>query len=355
MLDRLPIELLELILRFAAPLVYNYALCEERRETLRSCCLTSQRMRAVAQPMLPEVFAARKREEHVEALEAGGRGRQVKVLIYNGQYHREEEAGWLHRILAACRCVRDLRLFHAVLDLKWLEPLSEMRRVILWGGGIRLTDPATALPQLEELSMTDTASVPEDFRLLLRGHCLAALQSFSAQGLSCDEAAFSSALSSGFFNDLKLIVLSADDLARLPSSFPHPDPSRVLLTLDPVPPSSEFTPPFKPVHLSLCPRDIVEDLVDTPARLVAVRSFLPALSQHTICNLGVPDFLHPSRTLPSKLASLRRELLKACADNKIRVVWTARRTSWDSMVPPEFRAVLAEEAALRGGERRQKV
>ncbi|BGP15327.1 hypothetical protein JCM10213v2_003289 [Rhodosporidiobolus nylandii] len=321
MLDRLPVELLEHILRFAAPLDYTPELYKERRATLKRFCLVSRGLRAAAQPMLPEVVLVDGAKD-VGALETGGRGRQIKLLVYQRPFVEKlaDDAHSLQRTLAACPLVRDLRFFDVDLNLKLLEPLRELRRVAFFDS-----------------------------------HCLPALRSFAVTSLGPeDERAFSAALSAGFFDTIKLI-LSAEEISELPSSFPYPDPSLVLLTMITVPAPSDFTPPFKPIHLALCPRVTLEDTVDEPELLVAIRSFLPALSQHsTIRNLGVPDFLHPSHALSGELASLRIELLKACTDNKVRIVWTAARSLWDSMVLPEFRAVLVEEAASRGQETEQK-
>jgi hypothetical protein len=58
MLDRLPTELLIKVFRHAAPLDYSPSFYLERRELLFNCCLVSRRLRAIAQPMLPEVFLA---------------------------------------------------------------------------------------------------------------------------------------------------------------------------------------------------------------------------------------------------------------------------------------------------------
>ncbi|GAA6027185.1 hypothetical protein JCM8097_002465 [Rhodosporidiobolus ruineniae] len=58
MLSRLPVELLRLIIREAAPLEYRSSTYKDRRRTLRSRCLVDKRMRAVAQPMLAEVVEA---------------------------------------------------------------------------------------------------------------------------------------------------------------------------------------------------------------------------------------------------------------------------------------------------------
>ncbi|GAA5956033.1 hypothetical protein JCM10213_005257 [Rhodosporidiobolus nylandii] len=356
MLDRLPVELLEHILRFAAPLDYTPELYKERRATLKRFCLVSRGLRAAAQPMLPEVVLVDGAKD-VGALETGGRGRQIKLLVYQRPFVEKlaDDAHSLQRTLAACPLVRDLRFFDVDLNLKLLEPLRELRRVAFFDSCVHLTDAATVLPKVEELSIEFTAMDPGDLRLMLRSHCLPALRSFAVTSLGPeDERAFSAALSAGFFDTIKLI-LSAEEISELPSSFPYPDPSLVLLTMITVPAPSDFTPPFKPIHLALCPRVTLEDTVDEPELLVAIRSFLPALSQHsTIRNLGVPDFLHPSHALSGELASLRIELLKACTDNKVRIVWTAARSLWDSMVLPEFRAVLVEEAASRGQETEQK-
>ncbi|BGP15212.1 hypothetical protein JCM10213_000836 [Rhodosporidiobolus nylandii] len=335
MADRLPVELLEQILRLAAPLEYTRELYDERRETLISCCLVSRTMRELAQPMLPEVFAART-EKDVEVLETEGRGTQVKLLAYrrvrqrssSQTYTLSDEGDRLRRVLAACHLVRDLRFFDTVLDLNLLAPLSELRRLVLVDGRIDLNNPEATLPKLEELSMDATQMDSVEFGVLLRTHCLPALQSLAVTGLDPDDgAAFSSAISSGFFDSAKHIVLDAH--------FPSPE---------------EFTLSFKPTHLALSPSATLEDVLTNPGLPDAIRSFLPVLSLHsTICNLGIPDCLHPELALPSELALARDELLEACTKREVKVVWTADRTMWDSLVLSEFRAVLAE-AAPRGTE-----
>ncbi|BGP15189.1 hypothetical protein JCM10213_000861 [Rhodosporidiobolus nylandii] len=363
MLDRLPVELLQHILRLAAPLDYTPELYEERRANLRSCCLVSQRMRELAQPMLLEVSEV-KTDEDIEALETNGRGKQVKLLAYRRVRQRSssriyalsEHADRLRRVLAACHLVRDVRYFDPVVDLNLLAPLS-VRRVVFAGCWVDLTDAGITLPKLEELSMDATVMDSVEFGLLLRRCCLPALQFFAVTGVEpSDGAAFSSAISSGFFNSAKHIVLDAYDLARLPPSFPLPDPSQVLLTTSRYFAPDTFAPPFKPVHLAFYPRATLEYFGSGTAGRDAIKSFLPALSQHpTVRNLGIPDCLHPKQVLPSELASARDELLKACADNEVRVVWTTELTEWDSLVPHEFRAFLAEEAALREREAGERV
>ncbi|BGP15251.1 hypothetical protein JCM10213_000706 [Rhodosporidiobolus nylandii] len=352
MLDRLPVELLQHILRLAAPLDYTPELYKERRATLKSCCFVSRRIRVVAQPMLLEVFQV-KTDEDVEAMETDGRGPQVKLLVCDGGHwscELENQTARLHRALGACPLVRDLRLFDADLKMELLAPLSELRRVVFVDCWVDLTDAEITLPKLEELSMNATAMDSVELGVLLRRCCLPALQSLAVTGLEpSDGAAFSSALSSGFFENVQLMVLSANDLARLPPSFPVPVPSRVLLATSLFPAPDDFTPSFKPTHLALYPSATLEGVLAEPGLPAPLRAFLPVLSQHSsLRNLGIPDCLHPSQTLPSELASARDELLKACTKHEVNIVWTAELTKWDSLVPPEFRAVLAEEAELKG-------
>ncbi|GAA6027210.1 hypothetical protein JCM8097_002487 [Rhodosporidiobolus ruineniae] len=56
MLSRLPVELLRLIVREAAPLEYRSSTYKDRRSTLRSLCLVDKRTCAVAQPILAELI-----------------------------------------------------------------------------------------------------------------------------------------------------------------------------------------------------------------------------------------------------------------------------------------------------------
>ncbi|BGP15100.1 hypothetical protein JCM10213v2_003055 [Rhodosporidiobolus nylandii] len=90
MLDRLPVELLSLVLRLAAPLDYTPELYKERRATLRSCCLVSRPLRELAQPMLAEVAAVRNQKD-VKELAVEREGRSIHEAVELLAVHKIEE------------------------------------------------------------------------------------------------------------------------------------------------------------------------------------------------------------------------------------------------------------------------
>jgi hypothetical protein len=86
MLDRLPPELLLRVLELAAPLDYTPTFYLERRALLRSCCLVSQTLRDLAQPMLPDVYLAESKGqvEYLKSVEDEAWAGSIRLLVVNG-------------------------------------------------------------------------------------------------------------------------------------------------------------------------------------------------------------------------------------------------------------------------------
>ncbi|BGP15173.1 hypothetical protein JCM10213v2_003130 [Rhodosporidiobolus nylandii] len=125
MLDCLPVELLQHILRLAAPLDYSPELYKERRSTLRSCCLVNRTMRELAQPMLPEVFVV-DREEEIQELEGDARGFRVKNLVFKRVKRGVVDFNTIamDSVARLCPNIVDLKLFQP--DAFDLEPVSSL-------------------------------------------------------------------------------------------------------------------------------------------------------------------------------------------------------------------------------------
>ncbi|BGP15292.1 hypothetical protein JCM10213v2_003252 [Rhodosporidiobolus nylandii] len=137
MLDRLPVELLEHILRFAAPLDYWDEDKPDRRLPLRTCCLVNSKLLRVAQPMLAEVVAVR-REEDAEVVKPGDegavKGAMVRLLAIDGQHDGvvELSIARVHQLLELCPNVRDVRLSSFEdLDLTLLANLPKLRHLVV--------------------------------------------------------------------------------------------------------------------------------------------------------------------------------------------------------------------------------
>ncbi|GAA5953107.1 hypothetical protein JCM10213_002638 [Rhodosporidiobolus nylandii] len=144
MAPSLPVELLDTILALAAPLDYSPSSHSLRQLTLRSCCLASKTLRAIAQPRLPEVFVADSAHSVKLLLpkELGGRGFGVatKVLVVEDHLPKEhppvtlddleEESAWL-ALPAVCAHVVDLRVCMSTVNLNFICLFRRVQRLTL--------------------------------------------------------------------------------------------------------------------------------------------------------------------------------------------------------------------------------
>ncbi|GAA5948804.1 hypothetical protein JCM10213_008687 [Rhodosporidiobolus nylandii] len=155
MLDCLPVELLQHILRLAAPLDYSPELYKERRSTLRSCCLVNRTMRELAQPMLPEVFVV-DREEEIQELEGDARGFRVKNLVFKRVKRGVVDFNTIamDSVARLCPNIVDLKLFQPdAFDLEPVSSLPHLRSLVVAGGTRLLPFSNPSFPHLIELSL----------------------------------------------------------------------------------------------------------------------------------------------------------------------------------------------------------
>ncbi|GAA5823643.1 hypothetical protein JCM11251_000708 [Rhodosporidiobolus azoricus] len=124
MLDRLPVELVELIIRQAAPLNYDTQMYKARRKLLKSCCLVNRTLRQVAQPMLTEVVEVDGLPTASHAYPLGMAG-QVRLLAI---VKRDAEM-----VVQACANLVDLRLVKVAeeFDLGLLAGSPHLKRLLL--------------------------------------------------------------------------------------------------------------------------------------------------------------------------------------------------------------------------------
>ncbi|GAA6039095.1 hypothetical protein JCM8097_005320 [Rhodosporidiobolus ruineniae] len=88
LLDAFPVEVLSHILRLVAP-VGTLEDDKERRAALRICCLVNRRMRALAQPMLFQLYKVKSADGLARlAVEVDGKpcGSLVKLLVFSGHW-----------------------------------------------------------------------------------------------------------------------------------------------------------------------------------------------------------------------------------------------------------------------------
>ncbi|GAA5970533.1 hypothetical protein JCM11641_007342 [Rhodosporidiobolus odoratus] len=158
MLDRLPVELLSLVLHLATPLDCTPSFYQERRATLRSCSLVSKEMRQLAQPMLPEVFAAEV-DEDVKVLNVRlgntRRGSGVKLLVLLGEQDLLSRNSY-DDLLGICPMIVELRFVRVDgIDLSWLRLSARLAHLIISAGTLRHNKPGP-IPSLSKLSICAT-------------------------------------------------------------------------------------------------------------------------------------------------------------------------------------------------------
>ncbi|GAA5869353.1 hypothetical protein JCM8547_008651 [Rhodosporidiobolus lusitaniae] len=129
MLDSLPTELVEHVVRLAVSSSFLPHLYHDRLAALTSLCLTSSKLRIVAQPILLEVVQLKSCEavesflEVVEADKAlGARVRSVRAEGRYGYARETSKAGeGVFKLLSSsCSRVHDVMVHQHELRLEWL-------------------------------------------------------------------------------------------------------------------------------------------------------------------------------------------------------------------------------------------
>ncbi|GAA5896776.1 hypothetical protein JCM6882_005032 [Rhodosporidiobolus microsporus] len=335
MLDRLPVELLSHILRLAAPLEYTPDKYRERRELLRQCCLVCKRVRDVAQPMLPEVFAIRKEPDDVHLRQGEpARGQLVRVLALN------ESSALpcpIAAALRACKNVVDLRvLLVGDLDLGCLADLKNLRHLVISSTG--LTCPTDfVLPNLLSLALatSDDLQTASDLEDLLTSKRLPSLRSLAIDLTSeWSEYGFRRLpqLPLSLLQQLDDLVVDANDtpLADLPTLEPAPVLVECCwaqfedLRLDPSPLPSALR--LYDLEYLAIDAGLAYDISTTFRVLEMLRNLPENLSSTPPSErprvLVLPTVLHPTR---QKLYHLVEQLivaiLQACVRCGVEVLW----------------------------------
>ncbi|GAA5869330.1 hypothetical protein JCM8547_008646 [Rhodosporidiobolus lusitaniae] len=172
MLDSLPTELVEHVVRLAVSSSFLPHLYHDRLATLTSLSLTSSKLRIVAQPILLEVVQLKSREAVesflavVEADKAlGARARSVRVegfrLRTTMQSFGVVDVDF-KRLSSSCPRIVDFRVHWQDLDLEWLEGFNDLRRLVFSDGYISACRPLS-FSHLEELSLAQPALIDQIF------------------------------------------------------------------------------------------------------------------------------------------------------------------------------------------------
>ncbi|BGP15449.1 hypothetical protein JCM10213_005135 [Rhodosporidiobolus nylandii] len=174
MLDRLPIELLEHVLRQLDP-PQRWTLTKDRQTTLRACSLVSRRMREVAEPMLWEA-AFVTQWEHIGPLASEARtddkGRRVRKLVARGDGFEIEE---VVELLYALPSLREV-------SLDWLEQDPYLLNLLSGAQHVRLerltvmSYTAPVFPALTTLSLVNLGISPSFLYTILRPSLFPALR-----------------------------------------------------------------------------------------------------------------------------------------------------------------------------------
>ncbi|BGP20381.1 hypothetical protein JCM10213_002307 [Rhodosporidiobolus nylandii] len=160
MLDRLPLELVDHVVRLALPQPFSFRQYREQQDTLLALCRTSRAMRAVAQPLLFEAVQLRTAgevERFVEACEAtklGGRVRRTRLV---GEWTSERPiceapSQDLRMIADCCPNIVEVGVSGCDADLADYAVFSHLRRLLISDSSL-LHDLPYCLPHLEELSL----------------------------------------------------------------------------------------------------------------------------------------------------------------------------------------------------------
>ncbi|BGP20397.1 hypothetical protein JCM10213_002291 [Rhodosporidiobolus nylandii] len=157
MLDRLPLELVDHVVRLALPQPFSFRQYRERQNTLLALCRTSRAMRSVAQPLLFEVVELRTPDEvegFIEAVEATKFGGSVKrVRIEQARRSLPFDGRDYAALAETCPAIRDLYLDGFDLDLGDLECFTNLRTLVVSRANLNLPACPFSLPSLEDFSL----------------------------------------------------------------------------------------------------------------------------------------------------------------------------------------------------------
>jgi hypothetical protein len=134
MLDKLPLELIQHIVRSTFPSSYSPFHYRQRQDTLLALCRTSKGIHQVAQPILLETVeldTEEKLELFFEAVKDGEKGKRVRLLrilnpdAWSGPLSDADAI--LEKLAPSCKGLVDLRVQNGSLGLPRLEAFPGRR------------------------------------------------------------------------------------------------------------------------------------------------------------------------------------------------------------------------------------
>ncbi|BGP20488.1 hypothetical protein JCM10213_007645 [Rhodosporidiobolus nylandii] len=176
MLDRLPVELVQHVVRLTLPSPCH-ATYRERQATLLALCRTNRALRMVAQQALFEVVELASRDQFdslLEAVKAKELGGRVRVMLLDGEdvedregVSRTFEARDLALLAPSCSHLVELKTHNVNVDLRWLQDLSTLRRLVVSHGSLCAAQPF-CLDTLEVFSLSCIQIADEDSAIFNR-------------------------------------------------------------------------------------------------------------------------------------------------------------------------------------------
>ncbi|BGP15279.1 hypothetical protein JCM10213_008299 [Rhodosporidiobolus nylandii] len=218
MLLRLPVELVERIMRLALPVEITGTTYSERQAILRACCLVSSRLRAIVQPILEEALWIRygRGISWKQAKDSLSRlGKRLRFLWV--AEHWEARAADFAALLSSCTGLRDLRLCHwRAFNLCTLKDLSGLRRLVL--DYVNLDGTICPLHSVTELSLCYVTTMHEACETVLPPTTFPSLRHLFFTPDAMDSLLPSPSL----FSSLVSIVIAMNSLAHGTMAYEHP-------------------------------------------------------------------------------------------------------------------------------------
>ncbi|GAA6041856.1 hypothetical protein JCM8097_004509 [Rhodosporidiobolus ruineniae] len=369
MLDRLPVELLRLVLEHLAPLDYIPERYKDRRRDLRSCCLVSRTVRGLAQPLLAEVYAVDNEGEvwdEATMVDLAARGSSVQLLVFNGygayQEQLSDDNRGLKPLLKLCPNLVELRVCDVpTLRLEWLATPCKLRRLLVSDTTLYPTAKVT-YPSLRELSLAGTRQSHDSFdsfltpastpslRALALAHpessevfgspfplpilapaLLEHLDILAVEGVVQTDAFLKASAGSP---SLVVIIRFADELSKLAKS----GCTQVACKLDAL---AVLLPPEEGDDESGDLAD--DDLTGLRDELAHLSSLLP--SSPSLKLLTLHDFARPARITHSTLRAAMIDFLENLKRHDVEVFWEEDDEVEDSLISPALWRRKREEKA----------
>ncbi|BGP15454.1 hypothetical protein JCM10213_005130 [Rhodosporidiobolus nylandii] len=357
MLDRLPIELLRLILDLTVPPEHAYSAYDERVQFLAKLSLVNKAFRGVAQPMLWRTFRPVK-----GMLEALRESKEAAKLIRVFQVKGKDKPNFasVFKALALLSNVEEvsMALYWERLTKPTLTAFSTLRTLTLSeltiSGGAGVT-----YPHLTSLSLHSTF-LPRDLSAkLFSKSTLPKVTDIAITDLADRKTGPYFPVLSALFSQLSLLQVRAEDSTILPSTlFQQTFPillSYALSTSRPIP----NLVPSQVLHVQLGALSALNHLPRpngfdwqkwvVQSNLSSFKALLKDIP--TLQTLFLPAQLHPDFPLPAHVAEWRSELHTLCVLRDVRIIWRfeAKEPEDDLGISREFREFARQKRSLEQG------